>query len=132
MICCRLMRRLKLPDVVQYAWAASDAGFLTLLQSTSPRKGQYGAGPLLVGYPLLIVASGQFFRVRLVTFMTAACLLAYGVLVLIGREPVIQTQYTLIYAAALGVIGLVVGYQAYRVRILSAYFQKDDRFERSS
>jgi len=111
--------------------AAAEAGFLSFLIFMTPvEKGQYGAGPLLVGYPLLIVASGQFFRVRLVTFMTVACLLAYGVLVAIGREPIIQPQYTLIYAAVLGVIGFVVGYQAYRVRILSAYFQKDDRPQR--
>jgi serine/threonine protein kinase len=126
-VCCWLMRRLKLPDVVQYAWAASDAGFLTLLLYVTPAEpGQTGAGPLLVGYPLLIVAAGLFFRVRLVTFMTVACLLSYGVLVLIGREPIIQTQYTLIYAAALGVIGLVVGYQAHRVRMLTGYFEKDE------
>jgi serine/threonine protein kinase len=126
MACCWLMRRLPVPDIVQYAWAAADAAFLSLLIYVTPVElGQSGAGPLLVGYPLLIVAAGQFFRVRLVTFMTAACLISYGVLVAIGREPIIQPQYTLIYAAALGVIGFVVGYQAYRVRILSAYFQKD-------
>ena len=127
-ICCWLMRRLRLPDFVQYAWAASDAVFLTLLLYVTPSEpGQHGAGPLLVGYPLLIVVAGQFFRVRLVTFMTVACLISYGVLVLIRREPIIQPQYNLIYAAALGVIGFVVGYQAYRVRILTAYFQKDER-----
>src|SRR5580698_1112699 len=30
-ICCWLMRRVKLPDIAQYAWAAADAGFLTYL-----------------------------------------------------------------------------------------------------
>jgi hypothetical protein len=64
--------------------------------------------------------------------MTAACLTAYGVLILIRREPIIQPQYNLIYAAILAVIGFVVGYQAYRVRILSAYFQKDDRHRSSA
>jgi serine/threonine-protein kinase len=80
-------------------------------------------GPLLVGYPLLIVASGLFFRVRLVTFMTVACLLAYASLVVVGRDPIVKSQYTLIYAAALAVIGLVCGYQTYRVRVLSGYFE---------
>ena len=118
--CCWLMRRLRLPDVVQYAWAFSDAAFLTLLLYVTPvEPGQFGAGPLLVGYPLLIVAAGLFFRVRLVVFMTVACVVSYAVLVAIGREPIIQTQYTLIYAAALGVIGFVVGYQVYRVRMLT-------------
>ena len=35
-ICCWLMRRLRLPDVVQYAWAAFDAAFLTLLLYVTP------------------------------------------------------------------------------------------------
>jgi serine/threonine-protein kinase len=130
-VCCWLMRRLKLPDIVQYAWAASDATFLTLLLYVTPaEKGQLGPGPLLVGYPLLIVAAGLFFRVRLVAFMTAACLVCYGVLMLVGREPIIQPQYSLIYAAVLGVIGLVVGYQAYRVRMLTRYFEDRKRQER--
>jgi hypothetical protein len=69
------------------------------------------------------VASGLFFRVRLVTFMTVACLTAYGLLVAVGRDPVVKAQYTMLYAAALAVIGLVCGYQAYRVRVLSGYFE---------
>jgi eukaryotic-like serine/threonine-protein kinase len=127
-ICCWLMRRLRLPDVVQYAWAAFDAAFLTLLlYVTPPEVGQLGAGPILVGYPLLIVAAGLFFRVRLVTFMTVACVLSYAILVLCGREPIIRPQYNVIYEAALGVIGFMVGYQAYRIRLLTRYFEKEER-----
>jgi len=81
-------------------------------------------GPLLIGYPLLIVASGLFFRVRLVTFMTVTCLLSYTALVALNREPIIRPQYNLIYAAALAVIGFVVGFQAYRLRVLTRYFDE--------
>ena len=122
------MRRLRLPDVVQYAWAAFDAAFLTLLLYVTPAEvGQLGAGPMLVGYPLLIVAAGLFFRVRLVTFMTAACVVSYAILVLCGREPIIRPQYNVIYEAALGVIGFMVGYQAYRIRLLTRYFEKEEK-----
>src|SRR5262249_2995862 len=79
----------------RYLWAAADTYLLTLMLYVADNP----LGPLLVGYPLLIVASGLFFRVRLVTFMTVACLLAYGSLVAVGRDPVVKSQYTLIYAA---------------------------------
>ncbi len=117
--CCNwMMRRVKRPSWVQFAWAAADAAFLTRMLYVADDP----LGPLLVGYPLLIVAAGLFFRVRLVTFMTVACVLSYGVLVATGRDPVVKSHYTLIYATALLVTGVVVGYQAQRVRALTAYF----------
>jgi serine/threonine-protein kinase len=106
-------------NFARYLWAAADTYLLTLTLYVAENP----LGPLLVGYPLLIVASGLFFRVRLVTFMTCACLLAYTSLVVVGRDPVVKSHYTLIYAAALAVIGLVCGYQTYRVRVLSGYFE---------
>jgi serine/threonine-protein kinase len=36
----------------------------------------------VVGYPLIIVASGLWFRVRFVWFMTFLSLLSYGVLMI--------------------------------------------------
>jgi hypothetical protein len=71
----------------------------------------------------LIVASGLFFRVRLVTFMTLACLVAYGSLVFVGRDPIVKSQYTMLYVASLAAIGFVCGYQTYRVRVLTGYFE---------
>ncbi|HEV7998345.1 MAG TPA: serine/threonine-protein kinase [Planctomycetaceae bacterium] len=106
-------------NFARYLWAAADTYLLTLTLYVAENP----LGPLLVGYPLLIVASGLFFRVRLVTFMTLACLLAYTSLVVVGRDPIVKSHYTLIYAAALAVIGLVCGYQTYRVRVLSGYFE---------
>lgn len=116
------MRRVRRWDLVQYAWAASDAAFLTLMLYIVESPPSTVPGPLLIGYPLLIVAAGLFFRVRLVTFMTIACLLSYASLILLGREPIFRSQYNMIYLATLVVIGLVVGYQAYRIRMLTTYF----------
>ena len=36
------------------------------------------ASPLVVGYPLLIAASGLWYRVRFVWFVTALSLISYG------------------------------------------------------
>ena len=44
--------------------------------------GQRRCQPTLVGYPLLIVASGLWFRVRFVLFITLLSLCSYGVLVI--------------------------------------------------
>jgi serine/threonine protein kinase len=118
-MCQFLLRRAHNNDIARYLWAAADTYLLTLTLYVAEDP----LGPLLVGYPLLIVASGLFFRVRLVTFMTLACLLAYTSLVVVGRDPIVKSHYTLIYAAALAVIGLVCGYQTYRVRVLSGYFE---------
>ncbi|HET6323104.1 MAG TPA: serine/threonine-protein kinase [Planctomycetaceae bacterium] len=118
-MCQFLLRRAHDNDIARYLWAAADTYLLTLTLYVADNP----LGPLLVGYPLLIVASGLFFRVRLVTFMTVACLLAYTSLVVVGRDPIVKSHYTLIYVAALAVIGLVCGYQTYRVRVLSGYFE---------
>ena len=95
---------------------------------TPAEAGQLGAGPLLVGYPLLIVAAGTLFPRaaghlhdgRLRRFVRRAG----------GHRP--RTDHpnrntTLIYAAALGVIGFMVGYQAYRIRLLTRYFEKEEK-----
>jgi serine/threonine protein kinase len=118
-LCQFLLRRSADNNLARYLWAAADTYLLTVMLYIADDP----LGPLLVGYPLLIVASGLFFRVRLVTFMTVACLIAYGSLVLVGRDPVVKSQYTLLYAAALAVVGLVCGYQTYRVRVLTGYFE---------
>jgi serine/threonine-protein kinase len=119
LLCQFLLRRSGENNAPRYLWAFADAYLLSVMLYIADDP----LGPLLIGYPLLIAASGLFFRVRLVTFMTVACLTAYGLLVAVGRDPVVKPQYTLLYAAALAVIGLVCGYQAYRVRVLSGYFE---------
>jgi serine/threonine-protein kinase len=118
-VCHGLMRRAAKPDLIQYAWAAADVICLTWMLEINDAP----PGPLLVGYPLLIVASGLFFRVRLVCFITALCVPAYLTLILSGKESLERPHYTLIYIAVLIVIGFIVGYQAYRVRVLSRYLE---------
>ena len=80
----------------------------------------------VVGYPLLIAASGLWFRVRLVWFTTALAMAGYGALWLnfhlsqIDRHP---RQYPNIFLAALLVTGFVVARQVKRIWALSTYYE---------
>ncbi|MBT6156234.1 MAG: serine/threonine protein kinase [Planctomycetaceae bacterium] len=126
----RLMHREAWADVARFAWAAADAALLTLLLSTICSHTPQGPvpfaplGPLLIGYPLLVAASGMFFRVRLVWFMTAACLISYAVLLIFHPEQRNPPHYPMIFCAVLGVLGVIVAYQVYRVRVLSRFFDR--------
>jgi len=88
------------------------------------------ASPLVVGYPLLIVGSGLWYRVRFVWFMTILSLLSYGLLVLdfYYRRPKLMELVNpywdrhLIFAVSLVVQGAAVAYLVHRLRTLSSYY----------
>ena len=61
-----------------FVWGTLDS--LALLAVL--RLGYGAASSLVVGYPLIIVGSGLWFRVRFVWFITFLSLLSYGVLVI--------------------------------------------------
>ncbi len=113
-----LLNRDEFASAARYAWAGSDAVMLTVLLWIAEAP----SSPLLVGYPLLVAGSGMFFRVRLVLFTTIACLVSYAVLVA-SRPLEGPRHYPVIFAAVLAVIGFIVAYQVYRVRVLSRYFE---------
>lgn len=104
--------------VSRYAWLAADAGFLTqmLLIAAEP------IGPLLVVYPLLIVASGLFFHEGLVLFMTSVSLASYATFLWMRPDEATPWHYPLIFAAILVVIGVVTSHQVHRLRTLSRHF----------
>src|SRR5262249_7476124 len=82
---------------------------------------------LLVGYPLLIAASGLWFRVHLVWVTTALAEVAFGFLVLdkvLSRTPWKSNQYPNIFMAALLVTGFVVARQVKRFWVLSSYYER--------
>ena len=131
-VCQWLLRGERVQRAVRFGWCAADAGLLTavLAQNSVP------PGPILVGYPLLIVASGLFFRVRLVWFMTLSCVVGYAVLLGVRRQQFADAlpgdppwQYPIIFAAVLAVMGTVVAYQVFRVRVLSRYYRRAGRVE---
>ena len=114
----RLLHREWWANFARFSWAAADVVLLTivLLLAHGP------IGPLLIGYPLLIAAAGLFFRVRLVTFTTVVSMASFVWLMVQRGEVLEQPQYAVIFVTVLAVIGFVVAYQVYRVRVLSRYY----------
>jgi hypothetical protein len=116
-----LLERPRRAALGRFAWAATDVSLLTIAL--------YLTGPpldgLLIGYPVLVVAAGLFFRVRLVMFMLAACLTGYGVLIYAIPSLRIPIYTPIYYALGMTALGLMVGYQVYRIRVLSRYYRKD-------
>lgn len=79
---------------------------------------------LLVIYPLLITASGLWFRVALVWVTTATT--AMGLLVLVWLKPElgIPLHYPLLVLTVLAAVGAATAYQVKRVRALSRYYER--------
>lgn len=117
----QLQSRTSLEGAVSYAWAAVDAVLYTTLVHLA--EGPHDV--LAAGYPLLIAASGLWFRVRLVVSMTVVCLGAWVWLVQTGHvDPKAPSHYVWLVCAVLMITGAAVGYQVYRVRTLNRYFER--------
>lgn len=118
-----LTRRGIKAEVVRIGWAATDIILLTsLLKILGAME-----TTLVVGYPLLIAASGLWYRVRLVWLTTAMAMAAYGLLVLdkLLLDPYWKSaQFPNIFIAALAVNGFVVARQVKRIRALSSYYER--------
>jgi serine/threonine-protein kinase len=111
-----------------FAWAFVDAASLLAIVYA----GSGVVSPILVGYPLLIAASGLWFRVRLVIFMTALSVLAYVLLLADlhyhpGRyapTDAIDPGRHLFFLLALIILGAITAYQVSRIRALSRYYER--------
>jgi serine/threonine-protein kinase len=124
-----LLRAGRRSDLIRIFWSAADILFLTIELKLLDRF----ESTLLVGYPLLIAASGLWCRVRLVWLTTGLAILAYGLLYL---EQAISWQggelawrskgdlnYSNIYLAGLLITGYVVARQVRRILALSQYYE---------
>jgi len=125
---CQKSRRWSIP--ARYGWGTLDA--MLLLCVIMAANG--AVSPLVMGYPLLIVASGLWFRVRFVWFMTILSLASYGFLTLdyyywrpeelreqFGADPARDVAFV-DFTLAMIAIALVVAYLVSRVRALSSYY----------
>jgi len=110
----------------RFVWGTLDSALLLAVLLVADGA----ASPLVVGYPLLIVGSGLWFRVRFVWFMTALSLVSYGILVVDFRYWRTYLQDTfdtnpdrhIIFAVSLVVMAVGVTYLVQRVRTLSSYY----------
>jgi serine/threonine-protein kinase len=116
-------------DKVRVLWSASDILFLTIELKFLGRT----ETTLLACYPLLIAASGLWWRVHLVWITTAMAMLAYGILYLDASlawhagypswRPRTALEYPNIFLAALLLTGYVVVRQIKRILALSRYYE---------
>ncbi len=116
-------------DRVRRLWSTADMVCLTMALWLLDRL----ESTLLVGYPLLIAASGLWFRVNLVWFTTALAIIGYLVLyattAIDWAKPFLtwterDLQYPNIYVAALFITGFVVARQVRRILALGQYYEK--------
>src|SRR5205823_5920082 len=92
----RLLRRDKTAELARVTWAVTDPVILTFVLCLLE-----DVGPTLVGYPVLIVASGLWFNMRLVMISTIGCILSYAALLAIRRDPTDTPHFPLIFMTAL-------------------------------
>ncbi len=86
---------------------------------------------MVMGYPLVIVASGLLFQVRMVYFTLLLSLLSYVGLVLlyyatpVTQRPVFDPDFDrhVYVLVGLTLLGCMVAYQVSRVRALSRYYE---------
>ncbi len=81
-------------------------------------------GPVAISYPLVLVAAGLWFSVRLVAVTTLVELASFAGLLVLRPEAFGPSHYRMIFAAILAVIGWIVAYQVHRLRMLSRYFER--------
>jgi eukaryotic-like serine/threonine-protein kinase len=120
-VCQRLLRRPAWGGWVPTLWSAIDAVVLTALLHITESQNS----PLLIGFPLLVAASGLWFQVRPVWVTTVVLEASYALTVIDsyhnhGRTT--EPHYHIIFMVALAVLGFIVAYQVQRMRVLSRYY----------
>ena len=118
-----VLRRGRWSERARCAWAATDVVALTSVLSMLEAFGT----DLVVGYPLLIAASGLWFRVPLVWLTTILAVAGYAWLAFDAAfrpMPPPRPHYTNIFISALFVTGFVVVRQLKRVLAISTYYEK--------
>ena len=123
----RMQRRLfasskKLETIVATFWLCADAVFLPVAISmmSSPT---FPPGPLLIGYPMLVVGGGMFFRARMVVLVTIVSMLSYIALLVLNPYMLDNAFQHATFLVILGCIGVCCLHQVRRFRRLSKYVE---------
>ena len=121
---CVLLQQLinwsRMPGRIRVVWAATDVLFFTwILYMADPPR-----GPLLVGYSLLIAASGLFNRVQLVALTTVLTVLAFIMLMVWSPGEIDKPHFCAIFVVGLLVLGGIVGGIVRRHQLLRQYYEK--------
>jgi eukaryotic-like serine/threonine-protein kinase len=107
----------------RYLWGLSDSLLLTMVLLI----GDGVMSPILIGYPLLIIIAGLWFRVGFVWFVTGLSLLSYGLLTVVfycGAPPPQFSSYSrhIVFAVGLAILGGIVAYLCHRVQTLTRLY----------
>jgi serine/threonine protein kinase len=119
-LCQLMMRRPAWAERMRFVWAWLDVVFFSLILHVDDAF----ATPLVIGYPLLIVASGLWFRDGLVWFTTALAMASYVERLVGGWDQVVDAHKHLMFLVGLAALGFIVTYQVRRVRALSRYYER--------
>lgn len=125
-VCQQLLKTSRWSLPARFLWGTLDSAMLLGVLLVADGV----VSPLIVGYPLLIVGSGLWFRVRFVWYMTFLSLVSYLVLVAdfyyrrpeLGKSFEVHFDRHVIFAIALIVTAGAVSYLVQRVRALSSYY----------
>jgi serine/threonine-protein kinase len=118
-----LLRHDRHPALVRRLWCGADVLFLTWILHVM----ESWLSPLVIGYPLLIAASGLWFFAGLVWFTTAASVIGFGLLIALAYQaglPLTLPHFHAIFAVGLIAEGWMIAYQVQRVRALSRYYEQ--------
>ncbi len=109
-------------EIVQWGWAAFDVIiFTTLIYIAAPPRGL-----LLVGYPMMIAASGLFYRTRFVVFVTTMCILGFCFLCATVDDSLTERpEFGIIYISGLVVLGSCLISMIRRIRGFADYFARE-------
>jgi eukaryotic-like serine/threonine-protein kinase len=136
-----MLRSGRHPDRVRVLWSAADIALLTVELKLFEQLQPAASGDpivrvettLLVGYPLLIAASGLWWRVNLVWITTALAMSAYSWLYIdaalrwhdgwVSWSPSPDLQHSNVFLAGLLLTGYVVARQVRRILLLSRYYE---------
>jgi serine/threonine-protein kinase len=128
----QMLTRRRWEMTARFLWGVVD----TVLLLAVLLSGDGVASPMVIGLPLLIVAAGLWSQVRLVWFVTATCVAAYGVLVAkyygllsLGTARSLRPfddhpDRHIYFFISLILVGCLVAYQVSRTRALNRYFER--------
>lgn len=115
----KMLNEAPLANIARFLWVTVDVVLLTLIlvMATPPR------GSLLIGYSILIAASGTLMRSRLVAYTTLTSIMGYGFMSWFVPESRIETHYHLFFVLGLAIVGCIVWTHVRRIRALSRCYE---------
>ena len=121
-LCGFFARSKRFEAMVATFWLCADSLLLTVLISMMSTPIQ-PAGAILIGYPMVVVAGGMFFRARMVVLVTIVTMLSYVALLVLEPYMLNNLFQHAIFLALLACMGICCLHQVRRFRMLSNYIE---------